>query len=214
MRVWACGSIAGGGEAVRRKREAASVFRWCAGWSRCIAAASAFGTAPGNGTVVRITMPIDGQRDNAEAAEASTSPAALALAPPSDMIVLKDGMTVLREALAARPDRDFVVSAPARRPAAVRRAAPTRRAPAKKNKARLRRAAALQRGPKPLPGPGDSGAVGMRRHDRVERARPAGSPPSRAAFQSPGGRTAGGRCRRLPPAPLRRLRHPRRRCRH
>lgn len=43
-------------------------------------------------------------------------------------------MTVLREALAARPDRDFVVSAPARRPAAVRRAAPTRRAPAKKNK--------------------------------------------------------------------------------
>ncbi len=49
------------------------------------------GSAPGNGTVVRITLPIDGQRDNAEAAEASTSPAALALAPPSDMIVLKTG---------------------------------------------------------------------------------------------------------------------------
>jgi hypothetical protein len=44
-------------------------------------------------------------------------------------------MTVLREALAARPDRDFVVSAPARRPAATRRAAPSRRAPTKKNKA-------------------------------------------------------------------------------
>lgn len=45
-------------------------------------------------------------------------------------------MTVLREALAARPDRDFVVSAPARRPAA-RRAAPSRRAPARKKKSGL-----------------------------------------------------------------------------
>jgi cell cycle sensor histidine kinase DivJ len=49
------------------------------------------GSAPGNGTVVRITLPIDGHRDDSKAAGATGTNVALALAPPSDMIVLKTG---------------------------------------------------------------------------------------------------------------------------